>query len=236
MKSKSILAVSLLAAVVSGSAFSQDAANNTGATFFEGLNYTGEQHFYGESSKVVEVPSSLNDKFHSVKVGQLSKVFAWQHYGSGGKYFEWEEDQPNIDAIGGLSVLKVVPNRAVGVSIRLLDDTKSSNVYCMTAKVYGEGEAANVYSCDDNPNYQLVGTIAPGAGGENIVSQITVRGTNWPGAAINNGSVFFTIDPNGIVDIDRGVSFENFPDNMTIEKVGPSRFDLHLISEEPSWD
>ncbi|ENL0922044.1 hypothetical protein AB4S39_003379 [Vibrio cholerae] len=125
------------------------------------------------------------------------------------------------------------------MAIRLVDAIDTDKKYCMSAKVWGNGGASDVYSCTDNPNYQLIGTLNPTIGGESIVSSIAVRnmqsGDSSFGQYINNGSVYFKVkDGDILVSLDNG-EFDNFPKNLDIVEVSENRFDVYLKSEAESY-
>ncbi|EDP59526.1 beta/gamma crystallin domain-containing protein [Vibrio sp. AND4] len=213
-----------------------------GAEFYKNKYYEGYSKFYDEHDGVYSLPWELNDYFHSVKVGKYSKVFAWRHFTEdqyGDIQQEWSEDNPDISSLGGLSRFKITPKEVEGVLIRLVDGIETNKKYCMSAKVYGEGEGADVYSCTNNVGYQLVGTLNPTHGGESIIASIATRNMEKSdpnyGQYINNGSVYFKVKGDGNIEVshDHG-EFENFPKNLNIIEVRENTFDVILISEEPS--
>jgi len=215
---------------------------DTGAVMFQHVNYGGTSKFFPEKPGKYTLTGSENDFYHSVKVGKFSKVFAWEDGGTSmaGSYQEWTSDDPDFTDLNGLSNFKVVPNAIVGVSIRLVDGIGTNKKYCMASKVYGAGEGADVYSCTDNPTYQLVGTLNPTAGGESIVASIAVRnmqpGDPNFGSYINNGSVYFKVKDGDISVSHNAGEFDNFPKNLEIIEVSDNRFDVILKSEVPDND
>ncbi|MGL4250594.1 MAG: beta/gamma crystallin domain-containing protein [Aeromonas sp.] len=189
------LAAMLFCPVAFGSHAQSDQSDQTGATFYQNKEYTGVSTYLPESPYYHEFHGSENDLYKSVKIGILSKVFAWQHHGAGGVYREYITSNPDLTELRGMSVVKVVPNVVQGVGIRLVDKINTGKKYCLSSKVWGKGEAANVYSCTDNPEYQLVATMNPTLGGESVIASIAVRNMepedpNY-GQFINNGSVYF---------------------------------------------
>ena len=236
------LSVAMLLAPISHGVLAGDTgamAGDTGATMYEKPYFQGANKTFAERDKVYELLGNENDFYHSVKVGSLSKVFAWQHSDNhGGAFQVWEGDDPDFTDLGGLSNFKVVPNSQVGIAVRLIDTTSSGKKYCMKAKVWAKGGAADVNSCSDNPTYQLVGTLDPTLGGESVVASIRVRNMQHGDASfgqyINNGSVYFKSSGDGdiFVSHDHG-EFDNFPANMDVKEVSPNRFDFYLTSETP---
>jgi len=230
-----------LATMHEGPAIEATSSFTSGARFYTSKNYQGSDYFYEESESIYRLPeNSLNDRFNSVKVGEFSKVFAWRHYSEsqpGDKTEEWFEDNPDISTVGGISRVKVTPQEVEGVYIRLVDGINTGKKYCMSTKVSGPGEGAEVYTCTDNANYQFLGTLNPTNGGESIVTAIAVRnmqqGDPQYGVYINNGSVYFKVGQDGDIGVshDNG-EFDNFPDNLTIEEVRDNVFDVTIISEE----
>ncbi|WP_050568820.1 beta/gamma crystallin domain-containing protein [Vibrio jasicida] len=237
---KKLIAISL--AFLTTSSIAADFPS--GAEFYKNKNYEGYSHFYDESGSVYSLPKELNDYFHSVKVGQLSKVFAWKHYSEsqpGDKHQEWTEDNPDISSLGGLSKFKVTPKEVEGVLIRLVDGIETGKKYCMSSKVYGEGEGADVYSCTNNESYQLVGTLNPTNGEESIVASIATRNMENSdpnfGQYINNGSVYFKVEDGGDIEVSHeNGEFDNFPENLNVIEVRENTFDVILISEVPDFD
>lgn len=212
------------------------ASFSSGVEFYEGKNYQGNSHKYEESYSIVKIPDYLNTEFNSVKVGQQSKVFVWNTRDHNpGQAFEFHEDDHDL---GGIRNFKVTSEKAQGVYVRLVDGINTGKLYCMTPKVYGEGEGADVNSCTDNQDYQLLGTLKPG---DNIVTQVPVRNMDHNsmnfGQYISNGSIYFKIDAYGAVQInhDHGY-FDNFPENLSISKVRDNTFEITIINEEPDLD
>lgn len=216
------------------------ASFDSGAVFYEGINYNGERFRYEENGSVITLPWSLADKFQSVQIGKLSKVFAWTQYNSApSTAYELSQDTSDLGFVGGISKFKVTPKEVKGVYVRLVDDVNTGTLYCMTPKVYGPpGEGADVNSCTDNESFQLLGTLNSVNGDEEIVTQIPVRNMdhNSPNFSeyISNGSLFFKVDSSGeiVVSHDNG-QFEDFPENLTIRKVRANRFEIAIRSEEP---
>ena len=237
------LSVAMILTPISYGVLAGDAsvmAGDTGATMYEKTDYQGAHKFFPEKEGKYTLTGNENDFYHSVKVGRLSKVFAWQHGGTSnaGGYQEWTHDDSDFTDLGGLSNFKVVPNTQDGIAVRFIDTTGSAKKYCMSSKVWSAGGAADVNSCSDNPTYQLVGTLDSTLGGESIVASVRVRnmqqGDSAFGQYINNGSVYFKSNGNGDIFIshDNG-EFDNFPANMEVEEVSPNRFDFYLTSETP---
>ncbi|WP_350304509.1 beta/gamma crystallin domain-containing protein [Photorhabdus viridis] len=65
---------------------------------FRRKNDQGKSHEYPGLDRIISLPSELNDKFRSVRIGKLSKVHIWHHYNDPeNKYYEWVIDNPDID-------------------------------------------------------------------------------------------------------------------------------------------
>jgi len=210
------------------------ASFNFGAEFYDGRDYQGHSHLYKESGSVVNLPWSIT--LGSVKVGHFSKVFAWQ---TDDQAYEYTSDSSNVRS---MNHFKVTPKEVRGVYIRLVDGVNTGTKYCMTPKVYGEGEGADVNSCTDDERYQLLGTLNPTTADE-IVTHVPVRNMdhNSPnfGQYIANGSLYFKVDSNGDVSVSHdNREFDNFPENLTIQEVKENTFQITIIkrpSEEPDW-
>ncbi|MDZ8240056.1 MAG: beta/gamma crystallin domain-containing protein [Nostoc sp. ChiQUE01a] len=136
--------------------------SNNEATFFEEKNYQGNAHPYlkdqGDQSTCTDSSGSLNDKFLSVKVGELVKVLAWQHCNASGIYEEWDKDNPDLSSIGGLSRFRVVDTSNSVVAFRLVDQSgggKSLSLKCQTDQV---GEST-YRTADGNDEYRIIGSL-----------------------------------------------------------------------------
>ncbi|MBN3883973.1 MAG: beta/gamma crystallin domain-containing protein [Nostoc sp.] len=136
--------------------------SNNEAIFFEGKNYQGNAHSYlkdqGDQTTCNGGSGSLNDKFLSVKVGELIKVLAWQHCNATGIYEEWNTDNPDLSSIGGLSTFKVVDTSNSVVAFRLVDQSganKSLSLKCQTDQV---GESTD-RTDDGNNEYHIIGSL-----------------------------------------------------------------------------
>ncbi|MCW7764134.1 beta/gamma crystallin domain-containing protein [Photorhabdus luminescens] len=197
----------------------------TGATFFDRKYFLGEAHHYPENDIIIPLPYDLNDRFRSVRIGTLSKVYAWRHQTDcepGQRYREWEYDHPDIDReIRGLSKFKVAPKNTCLVALRLIDDTYSGIKFSMFTNTHCVGPVET--TTDDD--YALVGILPFET---ELVTAIAIRNTST-GVYINNGSFYFYRDANGVVSIDEKA---NFPKNLRIVNVGGNRFDIHIISTE----
>lgn len=213
-------------------------STSTGATFYTETNYGGTSKFFEEQDAEYSLPAAENDIYKSVKVNPDSAVFAWQHYGEGGKDEEWTGDNPDITSIEGLSVFQVVPNSHVGIAMRLENRTGSDILYCLYSQVFGSQVRIESYS--NNLDYQIVGTIDTSPGGEPIEASIKVRnmqqGDPNYGQYLNNGAVYFRTDSEGNVYVDKDSQeyADLFPSNMDIEPVAdrPNHFNLILTSAD----
>ncbi|RCJ27527.1 hypothetical protein A6770_25635 [Nostoc minutum NIES-26] len=136
--------------------------SNSGAIFFEQKNYQGVSHSY-EIDQEYAAPcddgnSELNDKFLSVKIGELVKVLAWQHCDGTGVYREWETDNPDLSDIKGLSKFQVVNTTNSVVAFRLIDRSgagKALSLKCQTDQVGESTDRTN----DGNDEYRIIGTL-----------------------------------------------------------------------------
>ncbi|KOY63887.1 hypothetical protein AM629_00125 [Photorhabdus heterorhabditis] len=201
----------------------------TGVTFFEGRNYQGKSHDYQELDKIISLPSHLNDKFLSVKIGKLSKVQAWRHYNDPeNRYYEWVVDNPDIDKeIRGLSKFRVTQKDTRLIALRVIDDTHSDIKFSLTTKIYnGEGQDKIEVNTATGEDYVVVDELLIQ---EKLVTSIYVRNVNT-GEYIGNGSFYFSYDVHGIATIDEGL---NFPRNLKLLHVGKNRFDFHIINTNP---
>ncbi|MFE3026119.1 beta/gamma crystallin domain-containing protein [Nocardia tengchongensis] len=192
------------------------------ATFYRNVDYVGEPYAYKLGTQE-SLPGDLNDRFRSVRVGELVKVLAWQHYGQSGRYREWEVDTPDITDVGGLSTFRVVEKTTLAIAVRLQDDTGAApGRYSLKVVSYEVGE---ITTPSGDPEYALVGFMP--AGGPPVTTAIYVR-NEQTGEFVAIGSVYFVWNPQtSAVDV---ADETNFPENMTYERAGSNRFTFHLTA------
>ncbi|MFE3261710.1 beta/gamma crystallin domain-containing protein [Nocardia sp. NPDC059091] len=192
------------------------------ATFYRNVDYAGEPHAYKLGTQE-SLPGDLNDRFRSVRVGELVKVLAWQHYGQSGRYREWEVDTPDITDIGGLSTFRVVEKTTLAIAVRLQDDTGAApGRYSLKVVSYEVGE---ITTHSGDPEYALIGFMP--AGGPPVTTAIYVRDEHT-GEYVAIGSVYFVWNPQtSAVDVSDDT---HFPENMTYERAGNNRFTFHLTA------
>ncbi|MFI5775879.1 beta/gamma crystallin domain-containing protein [Nocardia sp. NPDC051570] len=190
------------------------------ATFYQNVDYAGGPHSYKLGTQEA-LPGDLNDRFRSVRIGELVKVLAWQHYGQSGRYGEWEADTPDITDIGGLSTFRVVEKTTLAIAVRLQDDTGAEpGRYSLKVVSYEVGE---ITTHSGDPEYSLVGFMP--ADGPPVTTAIYVRDERT-GEYMAIGSVYFTWNhETKAVDI---ADETHFPENMTHERAGSNRFTFHL--------
>lgn len=190
--------------------------------FYKSVNYAGDPYAYKLGAQEA-LPGELNDRFRSVRVGELVKVLAWQHYGQSGIYREWEVDTPDITDIGGLSTFRVVEKTTLAIAVRLQDDTGAEpGRYSLKVVSYEVGE---ITAHSGDPEYSLVGFMP--AGGPPVTTAIYVRDERT-GEYMAIGSVYFAWNA-GTKSVD--IADEtNFPENMTHERAGSNRFTFRLTS------
>ena len=192
------------------------------ATFYIRVDYAGDPHAY-TLGPPVEVTGGLNDRFKSLRVGPRVKVLAWQHYGFGGRYREWEVDTPDISDIGGLSVFQVIESTTLSIGVRLQDDTGAEpGRYSLVVESYNIGR---VTTLSGDPDFALIGTMP--ADGPPVTTAIYVR-DEQSGAYVATGAVYFVWNSQTrSVDI---ADATNFPANMTYERATSNQFIFHLAS------
>ncbi|MFD6356934.1 beta/gamma crystallin domain-containing protein [Nocardia tengchongensis] len=192
------------------------------ATFYRNVDYVGEPSACKLGTQE-SLPGDLNDRFRSVRVGELVKVLAWQHYGQSGRYREWEVDTPDITDVGGLSTFRVVEKTTLAIAVRLQDDTGAApERYSLKVVSYEVGE---ITTHSGDPEYALVGFMP--AGGPPVTTAIYVR-DEQTGEYAAIGSVYFVWNPQtSAVDVSDET---NFPKNMTYERAGSNQFTFHLTA------
>lgn len=106
---------------------------STGVIFYKGKNYTGDGFLYIESNEEYRLPTELNDKFNSVRVGRLSQVQGWKDYAAnnapGNITKIWQYDTPDLSEIKGLSRFTVFPKHTDILAIQLNNNTGNNNVF-----------------------------------------------------------------------------------------------------------
>ena len=192
------------------------------ATFYTSVDYGGDPYSY-KLGPPQEVTGSLNDRFKSVRVGARVKVLAWQHYGFGGRYAEWEVDTPDISGIGGLSVFQVIESTTLSIGVRLQDDTSAEpGRYSLTVESYDIGR---VTTLSGDPDFALIGTMP--ADGPPVTTAIYVRDEQTK-VYVATGAVYFVWNSQtSSVDV---ADATNFPANMTYDRATPNQFIFHLTS------
>lgn len=192
------------------------------ATFYRSTNYGGDAFPYRLGANE-ELPTNLNDRFQSVRVGSMVKVLAWQHYGGTGQYREWEVDTPDITDIGGLSWFKVIESTTLSIAVRLQDDTGAeAGRFSLNVQSY---EVGSVTTLSGDPEFALIGTMP--ADGPLVTTAINVRDLST-NVYIAVGSVYFVWNPETMaVDV---ADATLLPANMNYERASPNQFIFHLTS------
>ncbi|XYZ63987.1 hypothetical protein KP696_09930 [Nocardia seriolae] len=194
------------------------------AIFFTARQYAGEPYVYSIDDGVVEVPGQLNDKFLSVKVGANAKVMAWQHYGFGGAYAEWDTDQPDISGIHGLSVFTVTYRSTQFIMARFVNATQTDRTLAMKVNTAGADPGISErWLAQDDPHFSPIALAFED--GRQVTTALYVRDEN---TYIFNptGSCYFRWNrTTDAVELDPGV---NFPQGMSHKQASANEFIFEL--------
>ncbi|MGN7915777.1 beta/gamma crystallin domain-containing protein [Enterobacter sp. 22466] len=163
---------------------------STGAIFYSDVNFNGESHSYEETKEVISLPESLNDKFLSVKVGELSQINAWRHYNDsedGQIHQVWNADQADIGSIDGLSKFIITPKNSGIVAVRLINQSGIDDTFRAFVNTYSLKNPVDCYAGDD---YEICGILQNK--GTEYVTQISIF--DFEGNVISNGSIYFVLE------------------------------------------
>ncbi len=198
--------------------------------FYSKEDYGGDKYTYKIGDDVNLWPGALNDKFQSAVVGSEAKVLAWQHANSSGVYRELTGDNPSLSELGGLSRFIVITDDTRAIAFRFVDKTGGAEgQYSLKVDAAKVGEKILYSEGSSSADFQLVGTIAED--GPPVTTAVYVRDEKT-GSYIALGSIYFKWNAtDGQVDIpEEG----NFPKQLSIERAGPSKFIIALVSNKPS--
>ncbi|MGW4125114.1 beta/gamma crystallin domain-containing protein [Nocardia sp. NPDC004711] len=200
------------------------------AVFFTQVSYQGDPYTYSIEDGVVEVTGSLNDRFKSVKVGADAKVLAWQNYGFGGHYAEWETDQPDISSIGGLSVFTVTYRSTRFIMARFVNSTQTNRVFAMKVNTAGvDPGLSERWLAQNDPDFYPIALAFED--GRKVTTGLYVRDEQ---TYVFNpiGSCYFRWNRNtDAVELEPGV---NFPAGMNHKQESASEFTFDLLDAPPS--
>ncbi|MFC9995099.1 beta/gamma crystallin domain-containing protein [Nocardia sp. NPDC127526] len=194
------------------------------AIFFTQRDFQGDSFPYSTNDGVVEVPGQLNDRFLSVRVGATAKVMAWQHYGFGGAYAEWDTDQPDISAIHGLSVFTVTYRSTRFIAARFVNATRPDRTYAMKVNTAGADPGLSErWLAQNDPDFLPIALAFED--GRSVTTALYVRDQE---TYIYNptGSCYFRWNPTtSEVELDPGAAF---PPGMSHKQASASEFIFEL--------
>ena len=206
----------------------------TTAVFFQKKEFSGPGDIY-TIGQDLSLPGALNDKYLSVAIGTSAKVIAWQHYNESGHYAEWTSSQSDISAIGGLSRFRVVDDSTRVISFLFKDGTGGeARQYSLKVDARDVGSVvlfsgAGLGGEEGKEEYAMVGVMPEG--GPPVTTAVYVRDEK-SGVYVAVGSVFFQWnEQRKEVDV---VENENWPKQLVAKRTGSSRFEVTLVSNEPS--
>ncbi|KAF2078203.1 hypothetical protein CYY_000493 [Polysphondylium violaceum] len=201
--------------------------------FFYAKNCSGSYKEYTEGQSIAFEPNDPdNDKYMSCLVGSNVFVNAYQHNDAWNPEPGAHENlnpgtHNDLSSLKGLSKFQIL---AVGFSyaidIKILDKLGgAAGAYKLTLIPYQVNPATCVTG-DIYKQCPIPKLTPPDA---EIVCQVTVQETAWPGATVANGSIYFKYDPTtGLVTFRKT---EGWPHNMSITQSGKTNFDFCLDSK-----
>ncbi|EFA79229.1 putative calcium-dependent cell adhesion molecule-3 [Heterostelium album PN500] len=227
----------------------------TQAIFFTSKNLTGTAVTYNEGDTIAFAPNDqynvgfynsffnqsfhyyynhYADKFLSCNIGSSVWVNAYQHNDVYNPEPGVHENLPSgvhndLSSLQGLSMFQVLANQfayAIDVKLVCKDSLVSSPAgsYAFTIIPY----QVNPVTCKNGDDYVQCPIPQLSPPDSEIVCQITVAQTAWPGATVANGSVYFKYDPStGIISFRQT---EGFPTNMDLVQDGKTQFSFGILS------
>ncbi|RMN14650.1 MULTISPECIES: beta/gamma crystallin domain-containing protein [Pseudomonas syringae group] len=216
-----------------------------GAEFYMSVNYEGDGPYaYEESVVQYYLPSHLNDKFLSVKVGALSKVYGWHAYSDSGSIHQlWETSQANISSIRGLSKFVVSPSDSTLFAVKVKNDVGDGEKYFAFVRTF---TIQNPVYMESGMDYEVVGLIP--TDGRLYVTDIVIferagrqrwaegqeerkgrRSNEDVGIPIIHAAVYISYD-RGTKSLECTTYEETFSEHIELVKAEDYRFDLHIKS------
>lgn len=194
------------------------------AVFFTRPNFDGDSHRYSIDDGVVEVLGELNDRFKSVKVGDIAKVLAWQHYGFGGNYAEWDSDQPDISAIGGLSVFTVTYRTTRFIMARFENVTQTDRILAMKVNTAGADPGLSErWLMQNEPDFVPIALAFED--GRSVTTALYVQDQTTFIFSPTGSCYFRWNSGTNAIEMDPGA---NFPAGMTCKQASASEFVFEL--------
>ncbi|HGJ5891892.1 MAG TPA: beta/gamma crystallin domain-containing protein [Arsenophonus apicola] len=198
---------------------------STGVIFYKKKNYTGDGFLYVESNEEYRLPTELNDKFNSVRVGRLSQVQEWKDYAAnnapGNITKIWQYDTPDLSEIKGLSRFTVFPKHTDILAIQLNNNTGNNNIFYQV--VFNISFLCNPIYIKANTDYQCIGSF-PQDGNLYNANIAIISNQNRPAI---HGQVSFVYNMSNN-EIEIMTCNQNFPSMLSFQKSERNRFQLNI--------
>ncbi|GAM26461.1 hypothetical protein SAMD00019534_096360, partial [Acytostelium subglobosum LB1] len=201
--------------------------------FFKQKNLAGTYNKeYRVGDSIAFTPHDAdNDSYMSCEIGTRCWVNAYQHNDAfnpePGAHKELRSGVHNdLSELKGLSMFQVLQNTfGYAIDIRVVDFKGSKDGYKMTMIPY---QTAPV-SCMCGGDYVQCPIPKLSPPDSEIVCQVIVQATEWPGSTVANGSIYFKYNPTtGLLSYRKT---EGFPSNMSLSQEGITQFTFKLEKE-----
>ncbi len=204
--------------------------------FYKAKNLQGSPVIYNEGDSVAFPPFHPdNDKYLSCEVGSEIWVNAYEHNEAyspqPGVHEELYSGVHNdLTSLNGLSKFQVLAKHfgyALDIKLVAKGDVASApaGAYELTLIPY-QVEPAHCKNGDDYIACPIPKLTPPDS---EIVCQLTVRKTAWPGETVANGSIYFKYTPDtGLISFRKT---EGFPRNMDINQDGKTNFVFGILAD-----
>ncbi|GAM19759.1 hypothetical protein SAMD00019534_029340, partial [Acytostelium subglobosum LB1] len=200
------------------------------------VKFYTQKNLAGSYNKEYKVGDSIaflpndpdNDKYMSCEIGTECWVNAYEHNDAfnpePGAHQELKSGVHNdLTSLKGLSMFQVLENKfGYAIDIRLVDFKDTKGGYKLSLIPYQVNPAVCL-SGDAFIQCPIPKLTPPDS---EIVCQVVVAETAWPGATVANGSVYFRYNPStGLLSFRKT---EGFPTNMSLTQAGMTQFTFKL--------
>lgn len=208
----------------------------TQVAFYKAKNLQGSPVIYNEGDSVAFPPFHPdNDKYISCEVGSDIWVNAYEHNEAyspqPGAHEELGPGVHNdLTSLNGLSKFQVLARHfgyALDIKLEAKDKLAGAakGAYELTLIPF----QVDPVKCKNGDEYTACPIPKLTPPDSEIVCQLTVRKTAWPGETVANGSIYFKYTPeNGLISFRKT---EGFPHNMDIKQDGKTNFIFEILAE-----
>lgn len=208
----------------------------TQVAFYKAKNLQGSPVIYNEGDSIAFEPFDPdNDKYISCEVGSEVWVNAYEHNEAyspqPGAHEELYSGVHNdLTSLNGLSKFQVLANH-FGYALDIKLETKdkladaAKGAYELTLIPYHVDQV----HCKSGDDYTACPIPKLDPPDSEIVCQLTVRKTVWPGETVANGSVYFKYTPEtGLIGFRKT---EGFPEHMDVKQDGKTNFIFEILAD-----